>query len=275
MVCPKCGNMVEDGAPFCASCGERVDNTIIPKDVRVRKQYKTSIYVILDLLAYGFLFGTNDFYAGFYKMGLFRLISTIVGFVLAGTVNLWFFFLPAISLIIGLFELYEVFDKAHMLENGKVAFVKPLDEIYDWEGTNNYLKLNYGCGLPEKKRKEYSTSVYVVLYFFAGGFCFGTNDFYAGYIKVGIFRAFLILSAYIMACAQLPVISNIISVIVLVIGVAELLFVNPRKYVLQNGNFALVRPLDIIFDKRGTEAMLNEKYGCGLQGGKRFDLGVK
>jgi len=33
---------------------------------------------------------------------------------------------------------------------------------------------------------------------------------------------------------------------------------------LENGNLVRVRPLDLIYDKKGTEAMLMEKYGCGL-----------
>lgn len=117
------------------------------------------------------------------------------------------------------------------------------------------------------------------MYFFLGGAFFGVNDFYAGYTKVGIFRIFLMLLMQISGIATertgLAFVPYIFFVIAIVVGVAELLLVNPRKYVLANGNFAMIRPLDVIYDRRGTEAMLIQKYGCGLQGGKRLDFGTR
>lgn len=280
MTCPKCGKTIEAGAAFCTGCGERMEAVTKPEGTRVRKQYKTSVYIILDLFAYGLIFGVNDFYAGFYKMGLFRLISSLAGFVLGmATSSLALFFLPGISILIGFIELFGALGKAQMLENGQVVFIKPIDIIYDREGTDNYLKSQYGCGLRIKPRKEYSTEIYVLLYFLLGGGFFAVNDFYAGYIKVGIFRVSLILLIQISGIAtsnsSLAFIPLVILGFAILVGVAELLLVSPRKYMLENGNLAKIRPLDVIYDRMGTEVMLRMKYGCGLQGRKRFDFGTK
>lgn len=276
MVCPKCGAALEQGAAFCTACGERTEEVFAPKGVKMRKQYKSSVYILLDFLAYGFLLGTNDFYAGFYKMGLFRLICSVVGFTLGlMTSNLYFVILPGVSALIGFLEVYGAVGKEYMLKDGRKIFLNAVDVIYDPIGTDNYLKMQFGCGLVVKERKEYSTSVFLILYFLLGGFAFGTNDFYAGYTRVGIFRVVSMFLAIIMEAAKLPAMTYVFVGITLLVGVAELFFLNPKKYVLENGNLAMIRPLDIIYDRKGTEEAVRREYGCGLPNGQKFVFGKK
>lgn len=130
MVCPKCGTGIEQGATFCTNCGERLEQTVNLQNKRIRKQYKTAIYVILDIAVDAFIWGINDLYAGFYKIGLYRLISSVLGFVLGlSTSNLAFLFFPGLSALIGLLELFGVVGKQYTLEDGRRIYLHSIDVL--------------------------------------------------------------------------------------------------------------------------------------------------
>lgn len=203
MICPNCQTNLNSDDKFCPVCGERIEGIIRQQDGKPRKEYNTTVYILLDLFGGGLLFGINDMYAGYIKAGLLRLLSTVIGFSLAITTsNLIFMFFPGVSALIGFIELFGAAEKAYAHENG-VMFIRPLDLIYDRKGTEILVKLKYGYELPPKVRKEFNTSVYIVLWLFLGGWCFAVNDFYAGYVKAGLLRiALFILGAILGGATQ-------------------------------------------------------------------------
>lgn len=265
MICSKCKTNLEPGSAFCPVCGERTENSLQQKGNRVRKEYNTAAYILLDLFGGGLLFGINDFYAGYIKIGLIRFLSTVIGFALGlSTSNLMFLFFPGISCLVGFIELFGVMEKAYAHKNGAM-FIRPLDLIYDRKGTENLVRIKYGCELPIKMRKKYNTAVYIILWLFLGGWSLATNDFYAGYIKAGIFRiSLMILGAVLGAATKQIAVECVLIGISCIIGFIELFFIGEKQYMLKNGNLVLVRPLDLIYDRRGTEAALIATYGCGL-----------
>lgn len=265
MVCPKCKSNLEPDATFCSVCGERTDKIHRQNGGKMRKEYNTSVYIILDLFGGGFLFGINDFYAGYITVGLLRLLSTMTGLILAiSTSSPYFLFFPGVSSLIGLIEIYGVFKKAYAHENG-VLLIRPLDLIYDRKGTENLFRTKYGCELPIKTRKEFNTGVYIVLWLFLGGWAFATNDFYAGYIKFAVFRiALFVFGAILGSAAHLIFLEYVFIGVSILAGIIELLLVGEKKYSLENGNLALIRPLDLIYDRESTNALIIKKYGCGL-----------
>lgn len=156
MICPKCGANIDDNAAFCPNCGalcsffgEGADGTVPKVKLRTIKDYDPTIFTILWFVAGGMFLGTNDFYAGFIKMGLFRLISTIGGFILGiATMSLGFLFFPGISFAIGFWELTSCWNAhSYRLENGDSVPLSVLDMTYDREGVNNLMIKTHGAGI--------------------------------------------------------------------------------------------------------------------------------
>ena len=122
-----------------------------------------------------------------------------------------------------------------------------------------------------KPRKEYSTGVYFVLSWFLGALMLGFNDFYAGYIKMGIYRTaatvlgfvFLVLSGFIGMAGVVLAIALIGSSVL--IGVWELIMLPKFAYKLENGDVVFVRNLDKYMDRKGVEKALILKYGCSVK----------
>lgn len=139
-----------------------------------------------------------------------------------------------------------------------------MDVIYDREGTDNFLLINFGSSLPAKKRKEFNTGVYIALYFLLGGWVLAVCDFYAGYIKIAAVRIILFILGAIFGSTVHIAFGYIFIIISCLIGALELLLVGEKKYTLENGSLVMVRTLDLIYDRKATEAVLIEKYGCGL-----------
>lgn len=112
-------------------------------------------------------------------------------------------------------------------------------------------------------RKDYNTVVYVVLSIFIDGLMLGIADFYAGYIKMGFLKLGLaIIGLVLFVSTRQPGWAVLICIPVL-IGVFELFRVGKKAYLLEDGeSIARVRPLDLIYDRVGTDNMLISRFGC-------------
>ena len=125
-----------------------------------------------------------------------------------------------------------------------------------------------------KPRKEYNTAVFVVLSWFLCGFTFGINDFYAGFIKMGIYRTVApIIGIVIMVLgANAGAFALILGLLLIgscmLIGVWELFMLPKYAYMLENGDAVFIRNLDKILDKKGVEKRLMMEYGCSVKSWK-------
>lgn len=152
MICPNC--KTEFTGAFCPGCGARAEESLKKQNIRIRKEYKTVVYLCLLWFVDVLFLGIADFYAGYIKMGLFKTVLSIIGFVLAIALQQFgFFALPAISLLISFFEMTRAPSKMYMLENGSgIVLVHQLDLIYDRPGTDNLLRSQYGCTVSCRSR---------------------------------------------------------------------------------------------------------------------------
>ena len=155
MVCRKCGAQMEPNEQFCPACGDRPDFGKSNGGVKPRRQYNTAVFVVLSIWLGGCIFGINDLYAGFIKMGLMRIVGPIAGLVmviLGGQSQMYAFMalglgLCAISLFVGIWELVMLSKLAYRLEDGQVVMIRQLDMKLDRKGVQQYIINTYGCGL--------------------------------------------------------------------------------------------------------------------------------
>lgn len=152
MFCNKCGAQVAPNDEFCMNCGERMDNRLSNDGVKPRKDYNTGIFILLSWCLGGVGFGFGEFYAGYIKLGIARIVTSISGFafmILSDGSNAGVFFglfLFVLSTLVGYWETFQVlFPYAYMLENGEFVKIRNLDKILDKKGVEKALILKYGC----------------------------------------------------------------------------------------------------------------------------------
>lgn len=111
-------------------------------------------------------------------------------------------------------------------------------------------------------RKNYNGTVYVILSIFLDGFMLGIADFYAGYIKMGFVKCGLTLIGILLLIVTGSFFFGALACVSVLISVFEMLNVVKKGYVLEDGEgVALVRPLDLIYDRVGTDNMLISRFG--------------
>ncbi len=156
MFCKKCGAEVAPNDEFCMNCGERMDNRLSDDGVKPRKDYKTGLFVVISIWLGGIAFGFSEFYAGFIKLGLFKMGASILGIIMAvssagdGTPGAMAFLglgLIGMCVLIGVWELLQLMPRAYMLENGEIVKIRNLDKILDRKGVEKALMLEYGCSV--------------------------------------------------------------------------------------------------------------------------------
>ncbi len=111
-------------------------------------------------------------------------------------------------------------------------------------------------------RKNYNGTVYVILSILIDGFLLGIADFYAGYIKMGLVKCGLTIIGITLLIVTGSFVFGAFACVSVLISVFEMLNVVKKGYVLENGEgVALVRPLDLIYDRVGTDNMLISRFG--------------
>ncbi len=158
MFCKKCGAEIASGNDFCYNCGERTDNTVSNDGIKPRKEYKTWIFILLSWCLGGIGFGFGEFYAGYIKLGIARIIASVLGLtliVLSGSVKALMALglaLFVLSSVVGYWETFQViFPHAYMLENGEIVMIRNLDKILDRKGVEKALRMEYGCSVKSWK----------------------------------------------------------------------------------------------------------------------------
>lgn len=127
-----------------------------------------------------------------------------------------------------------------------------------------------------KPRRQYNTAVFVVISWFLGGLIIGINDFYAGFNKMGAFRtlgpvagiALFALGAN-MGMPLLYVIGAIPLVVSFFIGIWELFQLSEVGVMLENGQSAMFRAIDLKLDFEGVSQYCINTYGSALARKKR------
>lgn len=154
MFCKKCGAKIAPNDEFCMNCGERMDSRLSGDGIKPRKDYKTGVFILLSLWLGGIAFGFSEFYAGFIKLGLFKMCASVTGIIMAvcsagdGRPGAMAFFgigLIGMCVLIGLWEIVQLMPQAYMLENGDIVKIRNLDRILDRKGVEKALILKYGC----------------------------------------------------------------------------------------------------------------------------------
>lgn len=159
MICRKCGAEIQAGTDFCMNCGERQENRYIEDGVKPRKEYNTAVFVVLSWFLGGMVFGFNDFYAGFIKMGIYRTVTPIIGIIIlilssngvaAGAIL--GLILIGSCMIIGFWELFMLPKFAYTLADGSgLVLIRSLDKILDKKGVEKRLMMEYGCSVKSWK----------------------------------------------------------------------------------------------------------------------------
>lgn len=115
-----------------------------------------------------------------------------------------------------------------------------------------------------KMRKKYNTTVYIILTVFLDVLFLGIADFYAGYIKMGIFKCVSAILGFALALSTQTLGLLAIAALPLLISLFEIFTAPCKAYMLENGGVVLVHQLDLIYNRKGTEAMLYAEYGCNI-----------
>lgn len=111
-----------------------------------------------------------------------------------------------------------------------------------------------------KPRKEYNTTAYILLDLFAGGLYLGINDFYAGYITAGLIRLLSSVIGFTLVMTTSNLFFFFFLGLSVLMGFIELFLVHDKAYATNRGT-VFIRPLDMLYDRKGTELLLKTKYG--------------
>ena len=123
MECPKCGSRIKKDMPVCAKCGFRVDELENVSNIKAQTILKHGSILEREKIFYTYkvpkdlmrkdlvlftiflgLFGAHNFYVGRIWLGISKVLSFIIGVVLA--LIIYYTGLYTISSICGLFIAY-------------------------------------------------------------------------------------------------------------------------------------------------------------------------
>ena len=84
MKCSQCGNNISPTDEFCQNCGARAEDvkkTSYNSRRKPRKDYSEMLYMLLSIVPMSACLGLNDLYAGFYKLGGAKLLTSVIGLI--------------------------------------------------------------------------------------------------------------------------------------------------------------------------------------------------